>query len=148
MKKLEDEKIMQTYPEQVDHVVQILNALGPEKSYFQMYFLHLYSEPNIRMNYQLQYLNDYLKDILIHNIHKNREDLIIKMIWNYWIDLIPEQYEKTSIEKFEKEESISFHSLEEQLNEILVYTLSEEEITYDYHSILKKMKAKEKNKKT
>lgn len=140
------EKIFTVYPEYTEQIQHILNLLGEEPSYFKMYFLHMYALPHIRMGYQLKYLEQNLPEIIKLNIIRNREDLIMKMIWIYWITTIPEEYDEKDIKEMEQKENISFADLAEQLNQILVFTLGEENITYDPNEILNKISLSKKMK--
>ena len=142
-----EHQIFSLYPNNIKEIYVIYESIYLEKQYMPMYFLNLYARKNIRMKFQLIYLTHYLSSILSLNIPRNREDLIMKMIWDFWIKHIPKEYEHSSIEAFEAYTGISFSNLEEELNRILVYTLGEEYITYDSDDIKTKMKNKEKSLK-
>ena len=142
-----EHQIFSLYPNNIKEIYVIYESIYLEKQYMPMYFLNLYARKNIRMKFQLIYLTHYLSSILSLNIPRNREDLIMKMIWDFWIKHIPKEYEHSSIEAFEADTGISFSNLEEELNRILVYTLGEEYITYDSDDIKTKMKNKEKSLK-
>ena len=142
-----EHQIFSLYPNNIKEIYVIYESIYLEKQYMPMYFLNLYARKNIRMKLQLIYLTHHLSSILSLNIPKNREDLIMKMIWDFWIKHIPKEYEHSSIETFEADTGISFSNLEEELNRILVYTLGEEYITYDSDDIKTKMKNKEKSLK-
>ena len=142
-----EHQIFSLYPNNIKEIYVIYESIYLEKQYMPMYFLNLYARKNIRMKFQLIYLTHHLSSILSLNIPRNREDLIMKMIWDFWIKHIPKEYEHSSIEAFEADTGISFSNLEEELNRILVYTLGEEYITYDSDDIKTKMKNKEKSLK-
>ena len=142
-----EHQIFSLYPNNIKEIYVIYESIYLEKQYMPMYFLNLYARKNIRMKFQLIYLTHHLSSILSLNIPKNREDLIMKMIWDFWIKHIPKEYEHSSIEAFEADTGISFSNLEEELNRILVYTLGEKYITYDSDDIKTKMKNKEKSLK-
>ena len=142
-----EHQIFSLYPNNIREIYVIYESIYLEKQYMPMYFLNLYARKNIRMKFQLIYLTHHLSSILSLNIPRNREDLIMKMIWDFWIKHIPKEYEHSSIEAFEADTGISFSNLEEELNRILVYTLGEEYITYDSDDIKTKMKNKEKSLK-
>lgn len=142
-----EHQIFSLYPNNIKEIYVIYESIYLEKQYMPMYFLNLYARKNIRMKFQLTYLTHHLSSILSFNIPRNREDLIMKMIWDFWIKHIPKEYEHSSIETFEADTGISFSNLEEELNRILVYTLGEEYITYDSDDIKTKMKNKEKSLK-
>lgn len=142
-----EHQIFSLYPNNIKEIYVIYESIYLEKQYMPMYFLNLYARKNIRMKFQLIYLTHHLSSILSLNIPKNREDLIMKMIWDFWIKHIPKEYEHSSIEAFEADTGISFSNLEEELNRILVYTLGEKNITYDSDDIKTKMKNKEKSLK-
>lgn len=142
-----EHQIFSLYPNNIKEIYVIYESIYLEKQYMPMYFLNLYARKNIRMKFQLIYLTHYLSSILSLNIPRNREDLIMKMIWDFWIKHIPKEYEHSAIEAFEADTGISFSNLEEELNRILVYTLGEEYITYDSDDIKTKMKNKEKSLK-
>ncbi len=142
-----EHQIFSLYPNNIKEIYVIYESIYLEKQYMPMYFLNLYARKNIRMKFQLIYLTHHLSSILSLNIPRNREDLIMKMIWDFWIKHIPKEYEHSSIEAFEADTGISFSNLEEELNRILVYTLGEKYITYDSDDIKTKMKNKEKSLK-
>ena len=142
-----EHQIFSLYPNNIKEIYVIYESIYLEKQYMPMYFLNLYARKNIRMKFQLIYLTHHLSNILSLDIPRNREDLIMKMIWDFWIKHIPKEYEHSSIEAFEADTGISFSNLEEDLNRILVYTLGEEYITYDSDDIKTKMKNKEKSLK-
>ena len=142
-----EHQIFSLYPNNIKEIYVIYESIYLEKQYMPMYFLNLYTRKNIRMKFQMTYLIHHLSSILSLNIPKNREDLIMKMIWDFWIKHIPKEYEHSSIKTFEADTGISFSNLEEDLNRILVYTLGEEYITYDSDDIKTKMKNKEKSLK-
>lgn len=142
-----EHQIFSLYPNNIKEIYVIYESIYLEKQYMPMYFLNLYARKNIRMKFQLTYLAHHLSSILSLNIPRNREDLIMKMIWDFWIKHIPKEYEHSSIEAFEADTGISFSNLEEELNRILVYTLGEKYITYDSDDIKTKMKNKEKSLK-
>lgn len=142
-----EHQIFSLYPNNIKEIYVIYESIYLEKQYMPMYFLNLYARKNIRMKFQMIYLTHHLSSILSLNIPRNREDLIMKMIWDFWIKHIPKEYEHSSIEAFESDTGISFSNLEEELNRILVYTLGEKNITYDSDEIKAKMKNKEKSLK-